>query len=117
MALGRLVDALSFGAGDAVKPSIGPGCTGHPPGLELGLGQPPHAPAGLAVEAQLVGPATTRNPVRTKTIGEDECGNAERRAIFVGLWPPMFWLIGDTMRRHEERRGRLRGAVRALLAD
>jgi hypothetical protein len=39
--------------------------------------------------------------VRAKTIGEDERGNAERRALFVGLWPPMFWLIGDSL----ERRG------------
>jgi len=44
--------------------------------------------------------------VRAKTIGEDERGNAERRALFVGLWPPMFWLIGDAMRRTEQRRGR-----------
>jgi hypothetical protein len=43
--------------------------------------------------------------LRAKTIGEDERGNAERRALFVGLWPPMFWLIGDSLRR-EERRGR-----------
>jgi hypothetical protein len=41
---------------------------------------------------------------RAKTIGEDERGNAERRAIFVGLWPPMFWLIGDSLRREENRR-------------
>ncbi|MDP9228283.1 MAG: hypothetical protein M3M99_04425 [Actinomycetota bacterium] len=44
--------------------------------------------------------------MRAKTIGEDERGNAERRAIFVGLWPPMFWLIGDTLRRREERKQR-----------
>jgi hypothetical protein len=49
--------------------------------------------------------------IRAKTIGEDERGNAERRALFVGLWPPMFWLIGDTVRRQEgqtvrRRRGR-----------
>jgi hypothetical protein len=37
--------------------------------------------------------------IRAKTIGEDERGNAERRALFVGLWPPMFWLIGDTVAR------------------
>jgi hypothetical protein len=43
--------------------------------------------------------------VRAKTIGEDERGNAERRAIFVGLWPPMFWLIGDAVRREEARDG------------
>jgi hypothetical protein len=46
--------------------------------------------------------------IRAKTIGEDERGNAERRALFVGLWPPMFWLIGDTLRREERRRNRRR---------
>jgi hypothetical protein len=35
--------------------------------------------------------------IRAKIIGEDERGNAERRALFVGLWPPMLWLIGDTV--------------------
>lgn len=45
---------------------------------------------------------------RAKTIGEDERGNAERRAIFVGLWPPLLWLIGDTLRRGETRRRRFR---------
>jgi hypothetical protein len=44
--------------------------------------------------------------IRAKTIGEDERGNAERRALFVGLWPPMFWLLGDTLRRREERERR-----------
>jgi hypothetical protein len=42
--------------------------------------------------------------IRAKIVGEDERGNAERRAIFVGLWPPMLWLIGDTLRRDEQRR-------------
>jgi len=52
--------------------------------------------------------------IRAKTVGEDERGNAERRALFVGLWPPMFWLIGDSLRREEHGgfgcggRGRLR---------
>lgn len=49
--------------------------------------------------------------IRSKTIGEDERGNAERRAIFVGLWPPMLWLIGDTLRRRETR-GRRRFLAR-----
>jgi hypothetical protein len=53
--------------------------------------------------------------IRAKTIGEDERGNAERRAIFVGLWPPMFWLIGDTVRRRETRAARRRRVVRTLL--
>ena len=41
--------------------------------------------------------------IRAKTIGEDERDNAERRALFVGLWPPMFWLIGDALQRLERR--------------
>lgn len=43
--------------------------------------------------------------MRAKTIGEDERANAERRALFVGLWPPMLWLMGDTLRRWECRQG------------
>lgn len=37
--------------------------------------------------------------IRAKTTGEDERGNAERRSLFVGLWPPMFWLIGDSLKK------------------
>ena len=50
--------------------------------------------------------------IRAKTVGEDERGNAERRALFVGLWPPMFWLMGDTVRRDVPRRPRRRLARR-----
>src|SRR4051812_50116898 len=39
--------------------------------------------------------------IRAKTVDQDERGNAERRALFVGLWPPMFWLIGDSVQAHE----------------
>ncbi len=39
--------------------------------------------------------------VRAKTVDQDERGNAERRALFVGLWPPMFWMIGDSVEKHE----------------
>jgi hypothetical protein len=49
--------------------------------------------------------------IRAKTIGEDERGNAERRALFVGLWPPLLWLIGDTVGRAESERSR-RGWLR-----
>jgi len=42
--------------------------------------------------------------IRAKTVDQEERGNAERRALFVGLWPPMFWLIGDTVERYEQRR-------------
>jgi hypothetical protein len=37
--------------------------------------------------------------VRAKTVDQEERGNAERRALFVGLWPPTLWLIGDTLDR------------------
>jgi hypothetical protein len=39
--------------------------------------------------------------IRAKTVDQDERGNAERRALFVGLWPPTIWLIGDSIERHE----------------
>jgi hypothetical protein len=39
--------------------------------------------------------------IRAKTVDDAERGNAERRAIFVGLWPPMIWLIGDALERRE----------------
>jgi hypothetical protein len=42
--------------------------------------------------------------IRAKTVDQDERGNAERRALFVGLWPPMFWLIGDALERRERPR-------------
>jgi hypothetical protein len=35
--------------------------------------------------------------IRAKTVDQDERGNAERRALFVGLWPPLLWLIGDSI--------------------
>ena len=57
--------------------------------------------------------------IRAKTVDQDERHNAERRAIFVGLWPAMFWLIGDALTEQERaaatplRRGR-RSARRSL---
>ncbi len=39
--------------------------------------------------------------IRAKTVDQDERGNAERRALFVGLWPPMFWLIGNSLKDAE----------------
>lgn len=44
--------------------------------------------------------------IRAKTVDQDERGNAERRAMFVGLWPSMFWLIGDAVERAEQPRAR-----------
>lgn len=39
--------------------------------------------------------------IRAKTVDQASRENAERRAIFIGLWPPMFWLIGDAVERAE----------------
>ena len=39
--------------------------------------------------------------IRAKTVDQDERGNAERRALFVGLWPPTFWVIGQSLRDEE----------------
>jgi hypothetical protein len=44
--------------------------------------------------------------IRAKTVDQDERGNAERRALFVGLWPPMFWLVGDSVEGARARAGR-----------
>jgi hypothetical protein len=51
--------------------------------------------------------------IRAKTVDQDERGNAERRALFVGLWPPMFWLIGDALELEERASttGRLKGLL------
>jgi hypothetical protein len=48
--------------------------------------------------------------IRAKTVSQQERGNAERRALFVGLWPSMFWLLGDAVerRRSAARRSWLR---------
>jgi hypothetical protein len=37
--------------------------------------------------------------IRAKTLDQDERANAERRALFVGLWPPTLYLIGDSLER------------------
>ena len=39
--------------------------------------------------------------IRAKTVDQEERGNAERRALFTGLWPPTLWLIGDSLREFE----------------
>ena len=44
--------------------------------------------------------------IRAKTVSQEERGNAERRALFVGLWPAMFWLLGDAAERRRRRRWR-----------
>jgi hypothetical protein len=46
--------------------------------------------------------------IRAKTVDQDERGNAERRALFVGLWPPTIYLIGESLERLERQsKGRL----------
>ena len=39
---------------------------------------------------------------RAKTIDQEQRDNAERRALFVGLWPPLLWLIGDSLLELED---------------
>jgi hypothetical protein len=46
--------------------------------------------------------------IRAKTVDQDERGNAERRAIFVGLWAPTLWGMGDSIGSVERPRRRLR---------
>jgi hypothetical protein len=41
--------------------------------------------------------------IRAKTVDQDERGNAERRALFVGLWAPTLWEIGDSLQTRERR--------------
>jgi hypothetical protein len=38
--------------------------------------------------------------IRAKTVDQEERGNAERRALFVGLWPGLLWVMGDAVREH-----------------
>jgi hypothetical protein len=38
-----------------------------------------------------------------------ERGNAERRALAGGLWPPVSWLMGDSLRDSEQMREQLFG--------
>lgn len=55
--------------------------------------------------------------IRAKTVDQEERGNAERRALFVGLWAPTLWLIGDSIERVEgERSGRASRLLRRLKA-
>jgi hypothetical protein len=47
--------------------------------------------------------------IRAKTVDQSERGNAERRALFVGLWPPFLWMAGDTVRAFERGTSGMRG--------
>ena len=38
---------------------------------------------------------------RAQSMEHAERSNAERRANFVGLWPPTLWIIGDSLRQRE----------------
>ena len=51
--------------------------------------------------------------IRAKTVDQDERGNAERRALFVGLWAPTLWSIGDALVAPERHRRRLLARRRA----
>jgi hypothetical protein len=46
--------------------------------------------------------------IRAKTVDQDERGNAERRALFVGLWAPTLWEMGDSLGDADRSRRGLR---------
>ncbi|MGQ0632633.1 MAG: hypothetical protein ACT4P1_16570 [Sporichthyaceae bacterium] len=54
-------------------------------------------PAHLHAASLATVAATLGMWARAKTVDQLERGNAERRAIFVGLWPAMLWLVGDSL--------------------
>jgi hypothetical protein len=39
--------------------------------------------------------------IRAKTVDQDERGNAERRALFAGLWAPTLWGMGNAVERRD----------------
>ena len=39
--------------------------------------------------------------IRAKTVDQEERGNAERRALFAGLWAPTLWGIGTSLEQRE----------------
>jgi hypothetical protein len=45
--------------------------------------------------------------IRAKTVDQDERGNAERRALFVGLWAPTLWEMGDSLGDADRSKRRL----------
>jgi hypothetical protein len=50
--------------------------------------------------------------IRAKTVDQSERGNAERRALFVGLWPPMLWMMGNALQLEERAVGTKRAGRR-----
>ena len=42
--------------------------------------------------------------IRAMRVDPAERGNAERRALCVGVWPPLLWLSGVALERGERRR-------------
>jgi hypothetical protein len=42
--------------------------------------------------------------IRAKTVDQDERGNAERRALFAGLWAPTLWSMGTSLDGLRRRR-------------
>ncbi|WP_243087634.1 hypothetical protein [Streptomyces sp. 891-h] len=51
--------------------------------------------------------------MRAAGVDQDERGNAERRALFVGLWAPQLWLMGQGLGGYEQTR-RCRPGIKRL---
>jgi len=39
--------------------------------------------------------------IRAKTVDQSHRGHAERRALYVGMWPSTLWVIGDAIERYK----------------
>jgi hypothetical protein len=39
--------------------------------------------------------------IRAKTVDQEARGNAERRALFVGLWAPTLWMMGESLEKYD----------------
>lgn len=44
--------------------------------------------------------------IRAKTVDQSERGNAERRALFVGLWPATLYVVGNALEAVERQQSR-----------
>ena len=97
----RLADGRSVGVGSGGRQAVLWGSREYQHGLEFLAETYPRWISIFTLDKHF------RNG-KAKTVGEDERPNAERRALFVGLWPPTIWLIGDSLGRLERRRRRRR---------
>ena len=44
--------------------------------------------------------------IRSGSLDQSQRGDAEYRAVFIGLWVPTLWVVSRTLRLEEDRRPR-----------